>query len=620
MKNRIIHRFNKSKWDSLTPVRFKNISFDEFIKLKIVIQVGIITANDTEKKALDCRLKNIEGFDKFSVIHDSQTYYIARFGVFNTVVIKLGSMGVIAPDAATLSVNELIKTWNPEVIIAIGVAMGMKPDKQSIGDVVISKEIVNYDMTKKTEDGDIDRSPRPTSDSALYDRFTNCSEWSFYLEGHNRARLHHGQIITGASLVNDESLTEELRDCYPDAIGNEMEASGIWAASERNRRPWIIVKGISDWGMQKRDGHQPLAATSAISLCETVLSKEDALSGIVKNIKKKSSIMRKINSLKLYYYRRKNNLSEKGLAEKSKIGEIEIIKYESFNIGKGRFDKDCFPSCSLSDIEKLERILLPKKEDSLEVKNNQHNFMGYLLSCYFKNRLNKPYNRVKAVVFDFDGTLTKSDDQLTTWQRIWIELGYSVDECNKLHQDFDNKKISHQEWCNKTCKKFQEKHLTKKMLSDISSRISLIEGCVPTFRKLKENNLHLYIVSGSINEIIVRVLGDQLVCAFTQIKANEMVFDEKNRELNYIKGTIYDFEGKCNYILKIAKELKIHPYEILFVGNSNNDELAYKSGAVTLCVNPKSTNEHNVEIWNYRIENMRTLTDILPYAIPDKDI
>ena len=156
----------------------------------------------------------------------------------------------------------------------------------------------------------------------------------------------------------------------------------------------------------------------------------------------------------------------------SKISEIEIMKYESFNIGKGRFDKDCFPTCSLSDIEKLESILLPKKEDSLEVKDKQNNFMGYLLSCYFKNRLNRPYNRVKAIVFDFDGTLTKSDDHLTTWQRIWIELGYSVDECNKLHQDFDNKKFSHQEWCDKTCHKFQEKHLTKNILSDKHTKVA----------------------------------------------------------------------------------------------------------------------------------------------------
>ena len=224
---------------------------------------------------MDCRLKNIDGSNKFAVIHDNQTYYIARFGAFNAVVIKLGSMGVMAPDAATLSVDELIKTWSPDVIIAIGIAMGMKPDEQNIGDIVISKEIVNYNMTKKTEDGDIDRSPRPTSDSTLYDRFTNCSEWSFYLNGRRRARLHHGQIITGASLVNNELITNELRKIYPDAIGNEMEASGIWAASERNKTSWIIVKGISDWGMQKKDNYQPLAATSAVSLCETVFSKED---------------------------------------------------------------------------------------------------------------------------------------------------------------------------------------------------------------------------------------------------------------------------------------------------------------------------------------------------------
>lgn len=617
MKKGIVHKFSKGKWESLNAPRFTSVSYEEFAEYKIKIHLAIITANDIEKKAVDCRLKNIPECNcKFSVVHNKQTYFIARFGVFNAVVIKLGSTGVHAPDAAILSVFELIQAWTPFAIVAVGIAMGMKPKIQKFGDVVISKEIVNYDIFKSTSERDVCRSPRPLADSALYDRFTNCIEWSFKIDKEQIAKTHAGLVITGAVLVNNGNVTQKLKSDYPDALGNEMEASGIWAASERKNIPWIVVKGISDWGENKNDDFQPLAATSAVSLCETVFSKKDALSGIMKISKKKSQTIRKINSLKLYFFRKEKRKTEKDLEKITKIDELSIMKYESLNIGKGTYDISCFPDCNISNIHRLEKAL-ELQCGSLEAKDNNVNYTGYLLSFYYKNKLKKLYNNFKAVVFDFDGTLTKSNSK-TTWQRIWTELGYPIEECEKLHKKFDNKEITHQQWCDLTCQKFQKKNLTKKILSEISSCIPLVEGCAPVLQKLKSNDLSLFIVSGSIREIIMEVLGEDISRLFYWIHANRMDFRSSNGELKRIIGTRYDFEGKCNYIMEIAKELNIQPYEILFVGNSDNDEFVYKSGAITLCVNPNSTNGHNIMIWNNRIDNMGNLSDILPYVISEK--
>ncbi len=614
----IVRKFNKGRWDSMYSPKFVSVSYEEFGEYRVKIHLAIITANDVEKKAVDSRLKNIPEYNcKFSVVYNNQTYYIARFGVFNVVVIKLGSTGIHAPDAAMLSVYELIQTWTPFAIVAVGVAMGMKPEKQNYGDVVISKEIVNYNIFKSTSEGDVCRSPRPIANNALYDRFTNCLEWSFKDEKNQIAKTYPGLVITGAVLVNNEDVTQQLKNDYPDAVGNEMEASGIWAASERNNVPWIVVKGISDWGKKKSDDFQPLAATSAVSLCETVFSKKDALSGIMKTPKKKNQTTRKINSLKLFFFRKGKGLTEKELGKIAKIDELNIIKYESLNIAKGIFDLSCFPDCNILDIHKLENAL-ELQNNSLEAKENSVNYMGYLLSFYYKSRFNKIYNNVRAVVFDFDGTLTKSESKMTTWQRIWTELGYPIEECDKLHKKFDDKEITHQQWCELTCQKFQSKNLSKNTLSEISSCISLVEGCAPTLRKLKSGNLSLFIVSGSVREIIIEVLGEEITHLFDRIQANRMEFSSSNGELKRIIGTRYDFEGKCNFIIEIAKELNIQPYEILFVGNSDNDELAHKSGAITLCVNPISTNGHNIKIWNNRIENMRNLSDILPYVITER--
>jgi phosphoserine phosphatase len=99
---------------------------------------------------------------------------------------------------------------------------------------------------------------------------------------------------------------------------------------------------------------------------------------------------------------------------------------------------------------------------------------------------------------------------------------------------------------------------------------------------------------------------------FIEIKSNRMTFNE-NGKLDRIIGTKFDFKGKASYIEKISNELNIKPYEILFVGNSNNDQLAYTSGAVTLCVNPRLTDPFEDKKWNNTINDMQNLDEILKY-------
>lgn len=100
---------------------------------------------------------------------------------------------------------------------------------------------------------------------------------------------------------------------------------------------------------------------------------------------------------------------------------------------------------------------------------------------------------------------------------------------------------------------------------------------------------------------------------FEEIKANVMEFD-KNGYLKRIIGTKYDFEGKCEYVEKVANMLDINACNILFIGNSNNDQLAYQSGAITLCVNPDMTDPQNKRIWHNAIYEMQNLNEIIPYV------
>ena len=69
---------------------------------------------------------------------------------------------------------------------------------------------------------------------------------------------------------------------------------------------------------------------------------------------------------------------------------------------------------------------------------------------------------MKAVIFDFDGTLTEKKGNL--WKRIWKELGWDTGPDSyyvSLFKRFMSGNITHRQWCELTLEAFQEKGFTK---------------------------------------------------------------------------------------------------------------------------------------------------------------
>ena len=60
--------------------------------------------------------------------------------------------------------------------------------------------------------------------------------------------------------------------------------------------------------------------------------------------------------------------------------------------------------------------------------------------------------------------------------------------------------------------------------------------------------------------------GKKTFHLFEQIQSNRMEF-ECSELLKRIIGTKFDFKSKCSFTEKVANEINIKPYEILFVGN-----------------------------------------------------
>lgn len=217
---------------------------------------------------------------------------------------------------------------------------------------------------------------------------------------------------------------------------------------------------------------------------------------------------------------------------------------------------------------------------------------------------------MKTIIFDFDGTLTKKDQNI--WKMLWQELGYDTNKNSiyaKLYVEHVIKKtITRDQWFNLTCVAFQRKGMTKQTLIDVTKNITLIDGFEKVINELYNKGYSMHIVSGCIKQSIEMVLGDYIKY-FSNIESNDIIFDE-NDKLKKLVATPYDFIGKAKYIENLMTKTNTKPEEIIFVGNGDNDEWAYKSGCKTICINPVNTDSKNRTIWHSEISSIEDLAEI----------
>jgi HAD superfamily phosphoserine phosphatase-like hydrolase len=331
-----------------------------------------------------------------------------------------------------------------------------------------------------------------------------------------------------------------------------------------------------------------------------------------------------VNSFKLFFYRRSLGISQATLAKRANLEERRIQEIEDVGIKKRHVDIEDFSAVTYEEAQRLANGLC------CTVGNIKAGLPDDFLSQYLEFYFNSKNARLrsvkksgqkflfatKAILFDFDGTMTTCNDNLTTWERIWLRMGYDIKECRELHGRYSNFEISHKKWCKLTENKFKAKGLKNTDLDMVANDMNLMEGMENVIRSLYKHDIRMYILSGSIRYIIKKVLGD-LYNLFEMVKANEITFGGDGK-IKSIIGTKFDFEGKATFIKQVIEENGIHPMEVFYVGNSINDEWAHESGAQTLCVNPKMTNPYNSIQWMHCIQNMDDFGEILQYMNLEK--
>jgi nucleoside phosphorylase len=173
--------------------------------------------------------------------------------------------GALGPGDSTLTAHSVVQDLSPDYLILTGIGFGLMPDEQNVGDVMVSRQLRLMDHKEVVDSPtpgerpiEFPRGDRPAASVTLLDRARVAA-----LLGWDGPRVQVGPMLTLNTRISSADLRERLRAADPDAIGGDMEGSGVYAASARGKVDWIVIKGISDFGGHGGTDREVAARTAA---------------------------------------------------------------------------------------------------------------------------------------------------------------------------------------------------------------------------------------------------------------------------------------------------------------------------------------------------------------------
>jgi nucleoside phosphorylase len=271
------HDFSGQRWHKPESAEFEEATLRDIGKVPLLI----VVATQVECEQVLAVMQPPYRKQKISRVHGSkETYFVGRFGAHQAALVQC-TMGVLGPSGATLVTTVGIEDWKPRAVLMPGIAFGADPSKHGPADVLIASAVIAYEPqrigTHKTTSRALCFNAGPTLLSRLRSRL----DWVFKRPDGSDVGRHVGSLLSGEKLVDKLGFKNRLLNQHPEAIGGEMEGSGVAAASAKAGIEWALVKGVCDLGDGKKHKRfQEMAAAAAVHFCLHVFQDEHVLDGL----------------------------------------------------------------------------------------------------------------------------------------------------------------------------------------------------------------------------------------------------------------------------------------------------------------------------------------------------
>ena len=195
------------------------------------MKIGIIIAMDKEFRRIS------ELLDGLKVELDGGRKFVTGRLGDNELVLHQCGIGKVN---AAIGASEMIRRYNPDLMVSTGCAGGGRTDME-VMDIVASTELAYHDVycgeaMGKTVYGQVQGMPaRYTSPSELVEKAKSVSP-----------RVHAGLIVTGDWFVDSKDKMREIVSHFPEAAAVDMESAAIAQTCHIYGIPFISFRVISD--------------------------------------------------------------------------------------------------------------------------------------------------------------------------------------------------------------------------------------------------------------------------------------------------------------------------------------------------------------------------------------
>ncbi|WP_328858105.1 hypothetical protein OG579_03425 [Williamsia herbipolensis] len=239
---------------------------------QVDVDILLLTVKENEFLACLSAFGVAVGVPSVTLAHDCEVWRAEHSGVSYAIAI-------IGDDGNVESAIAMGKLWSFvqfKAAIMVGMAAGVR-GKTKLGDVVFGSTILAYEFQRMTETGPkyqpkvyspagrlLQRLPTLTQVSPDWSKNTTydlleavgfegiADSEEEQLDPEWRTKIHTGAILAGGKLIEDGSLPQMRDDLHARVLAAEMEGAGFAAVCDNERVPWVVVRGVADYGEPQR--------------------------------------------------------------------------------------------------------------------------------------------------------------------------------------------------------------------------------------------------------------------------------------------------------------------------------------------------------------------------------